>query len=216
MNKAKSTINKQTGTKMCVDYLHAGKKRSEIIQLFAETYKDCPLSDSTIDKWIKAARPLVAERLAADEEAIRIQSAAAVGEVAKRLSISKEAVLEGYAKIGFFDIRTVFDEAGNLKPIAEIGEIAGGAIAGIEIEERHEKSPGKDDAGEKIPGALTRVYKIKLSDKRSALDSICKVMGYLAPIKVADTKADGTDKPKTRQVFRLPDGKGGFQEVEFE
>lgn len=197
MAEQKSTINKKTAVGIIADLLFAGKTRGEIVKEFTTTYK---CSTNAVDKWIKEARPVVLER---QQEAERIKDEIrdqGTADVANRLNISKEAVLEGYAKIAFFDIRSIFDENGNLKSIKDLGEISAGAIAGIDISEV------KDKEG---PG-ITKVYRIKLADRRPALDGISRVMGYNAPVKVADTDSKGLDKPPTRQVIKI-----NGQEIEF-
>lgn len=193
----KSTISKKNAIVIIADLLFSGKQRGEIVKEFIKTYN---ASTNAIDKWIKEARPIVADRQAAAERIKAEERDQGTRDVAKRLNISKEAVLEGYAKIAFFDIRTIFNEDGTLKSITEMDEISAGAIAGVDIEER------KDKEG---PG-VTRIYKFKMADKRSALDGISKVMGYNAPVKVADTDKDGNDKPVTRQVIIV-----NGQEIEF-
>ena len=60
-------ISKEKGLQIVIDLMFAGKVRKEIVQFFATDYE---ISDSTIDKWMKAARPKVTERYQ-EAEAIR-------------------------------------------------------------------------------------------------------------------------------------------------
>lgn len=93
-----------------------------------------------------------------------------------KLHITQEMVLAEYAKIGFFDIRKVYDESGALKNIQDLDDQTAGAIAGVESYEE------KVRAGEEtIVTGLNK--KLKIWDKRAALDSICKVLGYNSPEK---------------------------------
>lgn len=96
--------------------------------------------------------------------------------LSKKADITVERVLAEYAKIGFFDIRKAFDDEGKMKPIHELDDDTAGGIAGIEVYEEIE-SVGE----ETFKAGQTK--KIKISDKRSALDSICKVLGFNAPDK---------------------------------
>lgn len=97
----------------------------------------------------------------------------AIVESAKRLNLTKERILEEYAKIAFFDIRKIMTVDGGLRQVGDIDDVNVGAIAGIESYDE------KSQEGE----TLGTLRKIKIWDKRAALDSICKVLGYNAPEK---------------------------------
>lgn len=77
----------------------------------------------------------------------------------KRTEITADRVLIEVARLAFLDIRKAFDSNGNLKAIHDLDDDTAAAIAGIEISE---------DIGEN--GAVTKLKKIKLSDKRSSLE----------------------------------------------
>lgn len=91
-------------------------------------------------------------------------------------NMTLDIVVSEYKKIALFDIRKCFDENGDLIPIHELDDDTAGGIAGIEVYE--EKGSGEEET---FTSAKTK--KIKISDKRAALDSICKVLGYNAPEK---------------------------------
>lgn len=168
--EGKRTISKPKGVEMCVDWIYSGRPRKEIVQELTKTYG---ISESAVDKWMKAARPVVAERQR-EAEAIRsAEDKAAIAESAKRLNLTKERILEEYAKIAFFDIRKIMTVDGGLRPVGAIDDVNVGAIAGIESYDE------KSQEGE----TLGTLRKIKIWDKRAALDSICKVLGYNAPEK---------------------------------
>jgi phage terminase small subunit len=93
--------------------------------------------------------------------------------LAQKYEISQERVLSEYAKIAFFDIRKIFTVDGGLKPIREFDDESAGAIAGVESNDI--------TLNEMIIG---RLQKVKMWDKRAALDSICKMLGYNAPDKL--------------------------------
>lgn len=56
---AKTKIAKDKGVEMCAELLLSGKKRPEILQAITKHYNNSP---GCIDKWIKAARPVVLAR----------------------------------------------------------------------------------------------------------------------------------------------------------
>ena len=78
--------------------------------------------------------------------------------VALRSEISIGRVLAEYGKLAFVDVRKAFNSDGSLKPIHDLDDSTAAAIAGIEFDG-------------------TAVSKLKISDKRAALDSIAKHLG---------------------------------------
>lgn len=194
-------ISKEKGVQLCADLQYAGKSRKEIVQEIAQMYK---ASTRTIDNWIKEATPIVAQRNA-DAEAIRARvDKEEIEASAKRLNLTRERILEEYSKIGFFDIRKIFTVDGGLKPINELDDDSAGAIAGIETFEV--KTDVKED-GETVESVVQGVNrKIKITDKRGALDSICKVLGYNAPEKQdVDIKSNGQTVNPTFIIRRRSD-----------
>lgn len=124
-----------------------------------------------------SARPEIKERIA--ELSGEVQQA-----ICEKLAITVERVLEEYGKLAFLDIRRAFDQDGKLLPIQEMPADLAAAIAGLEAEELFE---GRGDSREKIG----RLHKIRLSDKKGALDSLAKHLGMFKPDKVALTDPDG-------------------------
>jgi phage terminase small subunit len=102
----------------------------------------------------------------------------------KRHEVTVDRVIAEYAKLSFLDIRKAFDEEGRLKPIHEIDDETIAAIAGIEVEELYE---GRGEDREHVG----RLHKIKLSDKRAALDSLAKHLGIFTD-RVEVTGKGGT------------------------
>jgi phage terminase small subunit len=109
--------------------------------------------------------------------------------VAERLGITAERVLTEYAKLAFLDIRKAFDENGNMKPIHDIDDATAAAITALEVEEIREDAETEEEMeGQPHGGALRRrrgketighLKKVKLSDKKAALDSLAKHIGIL-------------------------------------
>ncbi len=103
---------------------------------------------------------------------------------AKRLEVTADRVLKEYAKLAFLDIRKAFDADGNLKAISELDDDTAAAVAGIDFEEVF-------DRGKRAGVAIGRIHKIKLSDKKGALDSIAKHLGMFID-KTELTGKDGS------------------------
>jgi phage terminase small subunit len=92
--------------------------------------------------------------------------------VAERLGITAERVLTEYARLAFLDIRKAFDEDGRLRPIHDLDDDTVAAVSGIEVEDLYEgKGADREHVG--------RLHKLKLSDKKAALDSLAKHIGLL-------------------------------------
>lgn len=184
----KSKICKQKGVILIADDMFNGTERKVIVQKFTTTYN---LSSSCIDKWMKAAKPIVDERRKEEEETKRKLTGETIAGIIKKLGLEKEAILGEYKKVAFFDIRKIYTVDGGLKPINDLDDDSAGAIAGIESFDEKQR-----DSGE----ILGTTQKVKISSKVAALDSICKVLGYQAPTKVANTDPDGNDKPAVQIV----------------
>jgi phage terminase small subunit len=107
--------------------------------------------------------------------------------IAEKTGITPERVLEEYGRLAFLDIRKAFDEEGRLKPIHELDDDTAAAIAGLEVEHILKQSEATEELeGQPHGGALRRnrsgevigkLSKIKLSDKKGALDSLAKHLG---------------------------------------
>lgn len=119
-------------------------------------------------------------RNGADVQAVRLlgdaRIAAAIEEgrrkLAERTQISAERVLQEVSRLAFLDIRRAFDADGNLKPMAELDDDTAAAIAGLEV---FEEWQGRGQDRE----YLGRTKKIKLSDKKGALELLMRHLGLL-------------------------------------
>lgn len=101
----------------------------------------------------------------------------------RRHQVTVDRVVAEFSKLAFLDIRKAFGEDGGLKPIHEIDADTAAAIAGIESEALYE-GQGRDR--ERI-GTLR---KIKLADKKGALDSLGRYLGMFVD-KAEITGKDG-------------------------
>jgi phage terminase small subunit len=104
-------------------------------------------------------------------------------EAALAAAVTPERIIAEYARLAFMDPRQVFDARGKLKPIHDLDDNTAAAIAGIEQEDIWEgKGEGRENVGQ--------LKKIKLSDKRAALDSLAKCLGMFTD-RVELTGKDG-------------------------
>lgn len=107
-------------------------------------------------------------------------------DMGKLFNITRERIAQEYARIAFGDIRKIFKEDGSLLLPHEWDDDTAAAIAGIDSDELFE---GVGREREQV--GVTK--KVKLNDKRAALDSLVKLMGYAAPSRTELTGADGKD-----------------------
>jgi len=90
---------------------------------------------------------------------------------AKKHNITKERLIEEYAKIAFFDIRDIYNQDGNLVSIKDIDNNSAGAIASIKSFEEYET----DKSGSKILIGTNK--EIRVFDKIRALQDLGKHLG---------------------------------------
>jgi phage terminase small subunit len=88
-----------------------------------------------------------------------------------RTEITQDRVLEEYAKLAFLDPRKFYDDDGRLIDIPNLPAEVAAAISGMDI--AVEKA-GTDEDGSPI---FAQVRKIKLVDKKGALDSVARHLG---------------------------------------
>lgn len=105
-------------------------------------------------------------------------------DMGKQFNITRERIAQEYARLAFGDIRKIFKEDGSLLSPHEWDDDTAASIAGLDTDELFE-GVGRDR--EQI--GVTK--KVKLSDKRAALDSLVRLMGYAAPTRSEITGADG-------------------------
>ncbi len=92
--------------------------------------------------------------------------------------ITREMVLNGYKKLAFYDSRKFYDENGNILSVPDLDEETAFALTGFEVMEEK----GGNGQGQQVVLGYTK--KIKMSDRKGALDSLCKVLGYNAAEKL--------------------------------
>lgn len=88
----------------------------------------------------------------------------------KRTEITQDRVLQELAKLGFFDIRKLFDDSGKPLDITGLDDETAACIAGLEVMDVYEGTgEDKEFAG--------YVKKYKLSDKLKALELLGRHLG---------------------------------------
>ncbi len=85
---------------------------------------------------------------------------------AEKTQISQERVLQEYARLGFSDIRKLYDENGRLKDVQDLDDDTAAAISSIEV------NITKNEDNE-----FESVKKYKMVDKKGALDSVARHLG---------------------------------------
>lgn len=118
-----------------------------------------------------------ASRLLSNAE---IQSAIAQKqkELAGKCDVTAERVIREVASLAFSDVRKLFNDDGSLKKIHELDDATAASIASIEVDEIN--------AGEHVIGVTK---KIKIWDKNSAQERLCKHLGLF--------REDNSQKPLT-------------------
>ena len=89
-----------------------------------------------------------------------------MGDREKRTEITQDMVLEELAKLAFLDIRRAFNPDGGLMAVHELDDDTAAAVAGLEVIEMNGEN-----------GKTCRLKKVKLSDKRAALELIARHLG---------------------------------------
>lgn len=128
----------------------------------------------------KTARQVGAENLSKPV----IMSAISDAQAARshKTQITQERVLEELAKVGFSDIRSMFDN-GQLRGVDSLPDDVAGAVSSIEVISK----PGlPDEDGNR---EIEHIHKIKLWDKLSAFEKLGKHLGMFDGAESPDDEA---------------------------
>lgn len=87
-----------------------------------------------------------------------------------RIELTADMVKERLRLIGFQDIRQLFDELGNLRPVHGLSDEAAVMVAGVEVIKKNAA------AGD---GIIDTVHKVKVVDPVKALEMLAKHFGLL-------------------------------------
>ena len=93
-------------------------------------------------------------------------------EQSQRLRLTSDRIMLEYERLALLDPLDLFNPDGTMKALQDIPEDARRAIAGIEIREL--RAEGNGDV---LVQAMLK--KVKLADKKGALDSLAKIMGLM-------------------------------------
>lgn len=110
-------------------------------------------------------------------------------EQSQRLRITADRVMQEYEALALLDPLDLFRPDGSMKPLAEIPEAARRAIGGLELRELADLETPNG------PVSVT-LRKVKLIDKRGALDSIAKILGMMRDKVDVTIKASAEDVEK--------------------
>ncbi len=99
-------------------------------------------------------------------EAVRVGKAKQL----EKADLTAARVLEEYRRLALVDLRSFFDERGNLKSIKDLTPEQGSALASFEVIKKNA------EAGD---GVIDTVHKFKVWDKTRALESLAKHFGLL-------------------------------------
>lgn len=126
---------------------------------------------------VAAAKMLIIPNIAAYIQALKADISTAIG-------VSAIDIANEYAKIGFSDIRQIFDEDGNMIKIKQMSDSSAASIASIEVlEEFDGVGPEKKYIG--------NTKKVRFYDKVTALDKLAKMLGVDGTTKTLQTNIDG-------------------------
>ena len=116
--------------------------------------------------------------------------------IEKKVDVSRERVMAEYAKLAFYDPRSIHNEDGTVKAIPDWNDDAAAALCGFEIKEEkaYATYEGDDIAKGDFAKATERsgeLKKFKMEQRKGALDSLCRMLGYDAPKKLEVAGAEG-------------------------
>ena len=149
-------------------------------------------SDAYAEAGYKPSEPN-ASRLTRNDK-VQARVVELTGRGAEKAAIDIGRVLTELGRLGFSDLRRVFDEDGRLRPVKDWDDDTAAAVASVEVVTK--TLPGQDDA------EVEYVHKIKFWDKNSALEKIAKHLGMFIERHQLSGPADGEGKP-TAIEFRL-------------
>lgn len=138
----------------------------------------------------RTAREIGRENLTKPVIARRVQ--AAMDRRAERLDISSDRVLQEIARLSFSDVRKIFTDADQLKPVTALDDDTAAAVQSVKVVTRG--GPPNPDGTRDIE----YVHEIKLAEKNAALEKLMKHLGEYA----ADNKQRSPFASLPRDVQR--------------
>jgi Terminase small subunit len=168
MTKPSRTISRAKGVELCTDLLFSGQKTGDIVRMCEEKYG---VSRSAVEKWIQLARPKVeilrqqadiAKQKAIEEE---------MADSAKRLNITRDAVLEKLWGWANGNIQDFFQGKTTMTAVKDLPKEIAANLASVEVDELYHGTQNN-----RYWVGQTR--KIRLHDPLKALDMIIKMQGW--------------------------------------
>lgn len=114
-------------------------------------------------------------------------------QTSEKLNITKERVLNEYAKIAFSDIRNLFNEEGALVDITKLDDNSAGAVSSVKSSEEW----GEDKHGNRI--VVGNLKEVKVFDKIRALQDLGKHLGLFK-------EDNDQSKPVVNNIISLGEG----------
>lgn len=115
--------------------------------------------------------------------------------LAERTLVKVDRVVQEFVRIGFADLRALFDEDGKLRPIHELDDDTAAALASVEVVT---KSLGD--------GEVEYVHKVKAWDKPGTLDKLMRWLDGYPAERHKHSGPDGGPIPVSATVsFYIPD-----------
>jgi phage terminase small subunit len=108
---------------------------------------------------------------------VRSAIGAAQEKLTEQAGVSVARVVQELARIGFADIRQLFDETNALKPIQDLSDDAAAIVVGLDV--RREKTTIKTLADGTEQTVEDSVIKVKSADKIGALSLLARHLGML-------------------------------------
>lgn len=126
----------------------------------------------------KTANRIASENLSKPDIQVAIQEAMQARE--KRTEITQDMVIRELAKLGFFDIRKLFDKDGKPLDISKLDDDTAAALVGLDVQD-------VEDSDGNYVGFLK---KYKMADKIKALELLGKHLGAWEPQSKHDTEIE--------------------------
>jgi phage terminase small subunit len=143
--------------KFCLEYIETGNAS----EAYRRAFNTERMKPETVNRNAKAM---------IDDSKIATRLQALKKPVIEKMELNLEKVLTENMHLAFFDIRTMFNENGTLKPVSEWSDSIGASVKSIEIDELYEGS-GKDRI------RIGETKKVQFWDKGAAIDKLMKHLG---------------------------------------
>jgi phage terminase small subunit len=143
--------------KFCLEYIETGNAS----EAYRRAFNTERMKPETVNRNAKAM---------IDDSKIATRLQALKKPVIEKMELNLEKVLTENMHLAFFDIRTMFNENGTLKPVSEWSDSIGASVKSIEIDELYEGS-GKDRI------RIGETKKVQFWDKSAAIDKLMKHLG---------------------------------------